>query len=144
MICDHILGAIALASDLSATDRLVLFAIGGDCLSLEEILDRVRPFDATEQLRSLLERSIVALAEPDLLTVRDPTTWADRPALNAIERIAEARQRAADPDGWDGPVLLKFSRGMSRRSPATGARRSRKRREGVERDDAATTARRTR
>jgi hypothetical protein len=123
MICDHILGAIALASDLSATDRLVLFAIGGDCLSLEEILDRVRPFDATEQLRSLLERSIVALAEPDLLTVRDPTTWADRPALNAIERVAEARERAADPDGWGGPVLLRFAQTARERSKSSAVRK---------------------
>jgi hypothetical protein len=125
MTCDHIVGAILLATDLSDTDRLVLFAIGCDRLSPDEILDRVYPFEAIEQLRSLIERSIVVLAEPDLLKINDPSDWADGPTLAATERIVEARRRAADPEGWDGPVLLRFSRGVLNQSPSQTTRKMR-------------------
>jgi hypothetical protein len=124
MTCEHLYGAIALVQNLSDGERRVLFAIGCDQLSPDEILDRVLPDDGTEPLYSLIERGIVGLAEPELFKITEPAAWAENPVLDTIERIVEARRRAADPDGCEGPVLLPFTRRIPARSKARASKKT--------------------
>jgi hypothetical protein len=72
---------------------------------------------------SLIERGIVGLAEPELFKITEPAAWAENSVLDTIERIVEARRRAADPDGCEGPVLLPFTRRIPARSKARASKR---------------------
>jgi hypothetical protein len=95
---DILLGVIAVSANLSAIERRILYAIGAECLSIEELAERMLFADIAKQVESLINRKILVLTAPDFLSIAGWEAWVTPSVGALVGQIYEERQRKAE---WD-------------------------------------------